>query len=1113
MMSRISQIGKAIAEDIEQARAQSVAASSVNRTSTQSPGPGNGSVGSALSATPARRALQQVSGGEPGNPSSHTEEYDNSSADHPLAEDTTNPERNHTGQALSVSGLQLQSQPPSRSSTPAATMEYPPEIRAKLRKLAKYEARYPELHRAYEAERARSSLIDAFENVLREHTPCSSIEDPQALVEYLQNLTLRQDMLVEEMKRVTKEKDEFGRKCKEAEVKNQEAEKIIAEIKAKLVEKDQEILVFKTEVENRDALFKDVTVTNAAALDDAKATTDNTRAQLAVSEEKVTELELQLSNLEDKMKNASMTADEVATGKLQDAESRIAELESEVSNLHSQISELEDKVIKSSEVAFADIDAKQKLAAAENRLSELESENTALKDLKANAVAANDDAVMHDEENDNEVNDAEGESSKQSAIHTPSSSRNKKKKKKKGKGGNTLQLDEQSSKVSDTLPDIVLSEPVSADHSIDVSAYEIKISDLEAQADNLRNERAHASEEIENLRDVVRNLGQDLVEAKDEIKILREQMSNSSEIGSKFAELEATHVDIIRQKDDLERAHEISTNSHKEAVRKIEEMLKTQDELLQDHSEVNKRVEELLAENEKAKNQVQQANDANDKATAQLQSKITSLEQDVKATEQVAQARYKELSEKNDLLMKLQSELQTARTEVVQLRDERSLLTAKLEELKRVEKSERQLKADVSKHRTAVAERDADLTKIRTQLREYQVGKMKADERVSQLSQQLTRTEAELKGVSEGVDRMSREKASMNQELESLRSRLQTYSSANSGLKNQLEAAKEEVQIAKAERESAKTMMESLREQASEMAMQSKESRDRYDALEEELSESHRLLIERAREATTIRRLLSDAESKQEASVRELKEQVSVLMEERDRAEKEVITISRRKSHEMEDLKIKVREQERKLGMADEERSKLSAELNDLRAARERADEKANLASSEMDETRKVLTELRTVLETTEVQLREVEANRQELKRLAEDTQGKVDRLQKTNRILSEEVQSLQAAKFTMDLHPGIQTRANRSVSNLSAASNKDVIVPRLTSPGNSSPSSTYIAYEENDNLSIPYIKNVLLGFLERKEQRQQLMPVISTVLQFQGNDEQRFLSAFLNQK
>ncbi|KAK9237180.1 hypothetical protein V1525DRAFT_361383 [Lipomyces kononenkoae] len=1099
MMSRISQIGKAIAEDIEQARAQSVAASSTSRSiNTQSPVPTNSSV----------RALQPEGVGETPNAPSGTDEHDNSVADHPLAEGTTKPEQNHPVYAPAMSGSQ-QSQTPTRSSTPTGSMDYPPEIRAKLRKLAKYEARYPELHRAYETERARASFIDTFETVLREHTPCSSIQEPQAFVEYLENLTLRQDMLVEEMKRVTKERDESVQKSKDAETRYFEATKEISEITAKLDEKEQEILVFKTETENRDARIKAMEAANTAALHEAKLVTDSTKAQLALSAEKVAGLESKLSNIEDQMKSASTAADQELVDKLQADDARVAELESEVKKLHSELAYLEAKDVAGTET-------KDKLAAAESRISELVSEITGLKSVKAIA-AHKDDVELQDEENDYEGNDVESKVFTQNATPTPSSSKNKKKKKRKGKSGNALQLEEQSSKVSDTLPDIVSAEGVSTsisvDHSIDVSAYETKISDLETQVGKLRSERAHNSDEIESLRDVVRSVGQELVEAKDEIKNLHEQLSNSSDISNKLAELEASRADIIKQKDDLGHAHEILVDSHNEAVKKMAELLKTYDELRVDHSQVTKRVEELLEEKKNTKDQARQANDAYDRAAADLRSKIVSLEQDIKATEQVAQARYKELSEKNDLLLKLQNDLQAARTAEAQLRDEQIVLVAKMEDLKRVEKSERQLKADATKYRTAVAERDADLTKVRTQLREYQTGKIKADERVSQLNQQLTRTEAELKGVAESVDRMSREKASLNQELESLRSRIQTYSSANSMLKTQLEAAKEEVQIAKAEKESAKTLMESLRQQASEMAMQSKESRDRYDALEEELAEAHRLLIERSREATTIRRLLSDAESKQEVSVRELKEQVSVLMEERDRAEKEAVAISRRKSREMEDLKIKVREQERRLGMADEERSKLTAELNDLRAARERADEKANLASTEMDETRKVLTELRTVLENTETQLYEAEANRKELKRLAEDTQGKVERLQKTNRTLSEELQSFQTAKFTMDVHSGVQTRASRSVSNFSAGSNKDSINPRLTSSGNSSPASAYVPYEEGENLSIPYIKNVLLGFLERKEQRPQLMPVISTVLHFQGNDEQRFLSAFLNQK
>ncbi|KAK9366193.1 hypothetical protein V1509DRAFT_630818 [Lipomyces kononenkoae] len=1111
MMSRISQLGKAIAEDIEQARAQSVAASSTNRSvNTQSPVPASSSA--------AIGQPQPEGPDETPNTATGTNENDNSGSDRPMADDTTKPEQYHPLHAPGVSALQQPSQTPTRSSTPTVGMEYPPEIRAKLRKLAKYEARYPELHRAYEAERARASFIDAFETVLREHTPCSSIQETQTFVEYLQNLTLRQDMLVEEMKRVTKEKDESVRKSKDAETRYLESEKVISEIMAKLVEKEQDTLVLKTETENRDVRIKDAEAANKAALDEAKLVTDNARAQLTLSEEKVTELELKLSNLEDQTKSASIAADQELVEKLQAAESRVAEFESDVSKLHLQIADMEAKEVKTLDVAIADAEAKDKLAAAESRISELESEIADLKSAKVITAPNNEDVDIHDEENDYEGNDVEPKTVTQSATNTPSSSsRNKKKKKKRGKSGNTMPLEEQSSKVSDTLPDIVsaaaVSTGISVDHSIDVSGYQTKISELETQVDRLSSERSQNSEEIENLRDVVRSVGQELVEAKDEIKNLREQLSNSSDIGSKFAELEASHADIIKQKEDVERAHEILVDSHKEAVKKIDEMTKTYDVLMKDHSQVSKRVEELLAESENAQNQAREASETYDRDAAELKSKILSLEQDIKATEQVAQARYKELSEKNELLLKLQSDLQTAKTAEAQLRNEQVVLTAKLEELKRVEKSERQLKVDASKYRTAVAERDADLTKVRTQLREYQTGKMKADERVSQLSHQLARTEAELKGVVDNVDRMSREKASLNQELESLRSRIQTYSSANSMLKNQLEAAKEDVQIAKAEKESAKTLMESLRQQASEMAMQSKESRDRYDALEEELAEAHRLLIERAREATTIRRLLSDAESKQETSVRELKEQISVLEEERDRAEKEVVAISRRKSREMEDLKIKSREQERRLGMADEERSKLNAELNDLRAARERADEKASLASSEMDETRKVLTELRTVLESTEAQLYEAEANRKELKQLAEDTQAKVERLQKSNRVLSEELQSLQTPRVMMDMHSAVQTRASRSVSSLSGGSNKDGMNPRLTSSGNASPASAYVAYEEGENLSIPYIKNVLLGFLERKEQRQQLMPVIATVLHFQGNDEQRFLSAFLNQK
>lgn len=118
---------------------------------------------------------------------------------------------------------------------------------------------------------------------------------------------------------------------------------------------------------------------------------------------------------------------------------------------------------------------------------------------------------------------------------------------------------------------------------------------------------------------------------------------------------------------------------------------------------------------------------------------------------------------------------------------------------------------------------------------------------------------------------------------------------------------------------------------------------------------------------------------------------------------------------------------------------------------------------------------------------------------MAEESQDRVDKLQKNNKLLLDQWQSLQASKFGGDQSMrSPQTR--RSASGMSINS-------LLKDPSRKSSFSS-ISNEDGENLSVPYIKNVLLGFLEHKEMRPQLITVIATLLQFQGSDEQRFLSA-----
>ncbi|KAJ9621352.1 Golgin imh1 [Taxawa tesnikishii (nom. ined.)] len=98
-----------------------------------------------------------------------------------------------------------------------APEELPQDVRLKLRKLEKLESRYHDLLRSYRIAHSRVTAIEPFEAALRENTPLASIADPSALVEYLSQINLKGDMVMQELKRVSGERDELRVKLEEAE--------------------------------------------------------------------------------------------------------------------------------------------------------------------------------------------------------------------------------------------------------------------------------------------------------------------------------------------------------------------------------------------------------------------------------------------------------------------------------------------------------------------------------------------------------------------------------------------------------------------------------------------------------------------------------------------------------------------------------------------------------------------------------------------------------------------------------------------------------------------------------------------------------------------------------
>ena len=114
--------------------------------------------------------------------------------------------------------------------------DLPTEVRVKLRKLERMESKYADLLRAYRTAHARIQTVESFEAALRENTPLTSINDPNALVEYLNQITLKSDMVLDELKRVSADRDDYNAKFQASEEKAKTLIDEVAELRKKETE-------------------------------------------------------------------------------------------------------------------------------------------------------------------------------------------------------------------------------------------------------------------------------------------------------------------------------------------------------------------------------------------------------------------------------------------------------------------------------------------------------------------------------------------------------------------------------------------------------------------------------------------------------------------------------------------------------------------------------------------------------------------------------------------------------------------------------------------------------------------------------------------------------------
>lgn len=1062
--------------------------------------------------------------------------------------------------------------------------------------------------KSYRTAHTRVLSIEPFENALRENTPLTSINDSAALVEYLNQINLKSDMVLGELKRVSSERDTFKEELaqmKQKAIKAQEGNaanidtssvtdgsvesrdgqvegpplkhELISEsvgeasvfthengspdterstagaaaspplfptpskadespkvsegtddlfsyetelprIESELKHRETEIRGLHDEIErlkNDLSVARESTQSMVGTLEDAtrdfqalqeskdqsnaefeehrlyqENTIQQLKSQLRAKEEELREalvdshasstvhkLEQQLQECQDELDLARSRATLEIEASL-----RVEELLLKIKTMKAEMVELQthgkqnerrndtfDSLVKSLRMQLSDADEEKKrlatlVANGEKSIRTLQHQVTRLS-LKNGSIEQNETGSAS-------LIDAQRANGELHLSEATTVGKRKNKKKKKGSKSITTQNNNSSNILMepDTYPSEVgdpcantqtLGGDLQEERDSLRMLLEKKDNEIEKFLEKLKRE-GELSEEVEMLRDDLVNVGQELVEAKDTVKALfaekHDMLTRVQLLEEELAELHSTHA------------------SHTAG------------------SEQNER--ELTVQFE------------------DLKLKVSTLQTDLSAAEQLASSRFKDLTDLRYVLQKAQPEITTLKAEVADARALKEAFGKKDVELKVSEARNEDLQVEALKLKQSIVDRDLEIKTLSQQIAQETANNLRLEELRAKTGQQIQQMEIEKRHTTELLDRMSRDSAMSKEDLASSKGRSSELEQQILKVSRENGVLREEIELKLAQYASLQHLMSSMRDQTAEMAIQMKEARDRCESLDEEVAEAHKLLGERSREAETMRRLLVDVEARADSRTREMKERMDMAIEERDRAEDEASAAQRKRTREFEDLRNRMRETERSLKKAEEDKGELEGAQRDWKRRREEFDQKLEEHTKEVDEVRKAMGELRNALDESEQRVRELKKEKGELRKSIEDTQHRLEKLQRVNKVCRkrhcvliywQKLIHLRYFKSMADEAKNVQTAKARAMDSETQSSRSSLdsapARARLVSlgPKNGSPMTDSTKGQTPGSMDYVYLKNVLLQFLEQKDKKRQvqLIPVLGMLLHF----------------
>ncbi|KAK6424203.1 Golgin imh1 [Elasticomyces elasticus] len=656
-------------------------------------------------------------------------------------------------------------------------------------------------------------------------------------------------------------------------------------------------------------------------------------------------------------------------------------------------------------------------------------------------------------------------------------------------------------------------------------AFEEREADIEKKEDEISRLQSRLKgeeelrEEIETLRDDLTELGSQATNAKHELKALKEQkaklqeesddlQSESDKTNKSLKDAEAQRQDLadrckVLEKEmiELRSTHSAASSSSMEELKAVREQLATieleRKRLVADKVTHEKQIEEIKAHSSASSAE----NDVKHKSLSadfdELKAKAAALDKDLAAANELAQTRFKDLTDLRAHLNTVQPELKRLRDESAELKTVKSDLDKANASLKRLESKEKDLRSEIAEYKSQAAGKDSEIASLKDVAKKSEERSSALEDSYEHARQDLEQSQSKRDEATDARDKLQSDLKRMEEELKRSKSSLDDLEKQANKLRNEANGFRDELQMTRAQQASAQSLMDSQQDQSRELAIQMREIRERNESLEEELADAHRLLSERSREGETMRRMLAEVEARADSRVKDMRERMDLAIEERDRAEDEASAVGRRKTREMEELKTKLKDAERDISKATEARKDIEQKEQQAKERHTDLEKRAAQAQEELAEVRSAMTQLRDAVHESERQTAVLEREKADLRKELEDRSTRLDKLQKSSKTMSEELRSLQSSN---------KLRQGSVQSSRSSLESTPVASPRITSPpprgtsnGTTLSATGKIGSAASDSIDYRYIKNVLLQFLEQKEKKHQmqLVPVLGMLLHF----------------